>query len=263
MKRKLIHFAHANGFPAKTYSKLFSFLEDEFQVGFLEQHGHNPDFPVTDNWKFLQRELESEIEARYSEPVIGVGQSLGGILHLLTAADRPELFRAIVLLDAPVISRTSSLGLKILKRINLPKRHSLSEITKKRRKVWANFDEAFEHFRSRAKFDAFDEDVLRDYVRFGTEVCEQGIRLTFKPSVEADIYETLPVDLPKLRGKIKIPIAYIGGTNSREARLANLRFMKKHFNVNFQFLEGSHLFPFENPEETAKAIKSAIIAIAC
>jgi surfactin synthase thioesterase subunit len=77
----MIFFAHANGFPAKTYTKLFSLLEDEFEIGFIEKIGHNPKFPVTDNWDCLKNELREEIEKRYSQPIIGIGHSLGGILQ--------------------------------------------------------------------------------------------------------------------------------------------------------------------------------------
>ncbi|MBA2606633.1 MAG: alpha/beta hydrolase, partial [Acidobacteria bacterium] len=45
MLKEIIHFAHANGFPAKTYSKLFSYLEEDFEINYLEQHAHNPKFP--------------------------------------------------------------------------------------------------------------------------------------------------------------------------------------------------------------------------
>lgn len=144
-----IHFAHANGFPAKTYSKLFSYLADDFCIGFIEQHGHNPEFPVTTNWNNLKNELKSEIESRYDEPVIGVGHSLGGILHLLVAAESAELYRSIVLLDAPIISRTSSFGIKVLKRLKLMEKHSPAQVTKLRRRIWKNEDEAFAHFKGK------------------------------------------------------------------------------------------------------------------
>ena len=80
----------------------------------------------------------------------------------------------------------------------------------------------FEHFKKKEKFAKFDEDVLRDYVEYGTVATEKGVKLFFSPNVEAKIYHTLPHYLPKLRGKLKVPAFYIGGTNSREARLARL-----------------------------------------
>jgi pimeloyl-ACP methyl ester carboxylesterase len=253
--KEIIHFAHANGFPAGTYSKLFSFLEDEFEINFIEQHGHDPKFPVTKDWEFLRQELREEIKTRYEKPIIGVGHSLGGILHLLVAAENPELYGSIVLLDAPIISRLSSLFIKYAKKTNLMKKYSPSLSTRFRRSVWKNEEEAFQHFHKKEKFRAFDKDVLRDYIKYGTLKTEDGIKLSFEPNIEAKIYETLPHHLPKLRGKLKMPIVYIGGTTSREARLARLGFMKKHFPIRFYFLKGSHLFPFEKPKKTANILK--------
>jgi pimeloyl-ACP methyl ester carboxylesterase len=119
MRKEIIHFAHANGFPARTYNKLFSYLSDAYEINYLERHAHNPKFPVTDGWEFLVDELKSEIEKHYTRKIIGLGHSLGGLLHFLVAVKHPELYKAIVLLDAPVISRLSGMGLKILKRTKL------------------------------------------------------------------------------------------------------------------------------------------------
>ena len=254
MSKQIIHFAHANGFPAKTYNKLFSYLEDDFEVNYLERHAHNPKFPVTDGWERLRDELREELEKRYTRKIIGVGHSLGGILHFLVAVEKPDLYQAIILLDAPIISRLSSGGVKILKTLGLFDRFSPSPMTRFRRNLWQSKDEVFEHFKQKEKFAAFDEDVLRDYAEHGAIETERGYELFFKPSIEAKIYRALPHNLPKFRGKLKVPAAYIGGTNSQEARMARLSFMRKHLPFEFQFLEGSHLFPLEKPQETAEVI---------
>jgi len=57
-----IFFAHANGFPSATYGKLFAALAPDFQVRHLEQHGHDPRFPVNDNWSNLVDELIHHLE---------------------------------------------------------------------------------------------------------------------------------------------------------------------------------------------------------
>jgi pimeloyl-ACP methyl ester carboxylesterase len=256
MSKQIIHFAHANGFPAKTYNKLFSYLESDFEIGYIERHAHNPKFPVTDGWERLRDELHEEIENRYERKIIGVGHSLGGILHFLVAVEKPELYKAIILLDAPIISRLSSGGVRILKTLDLLDRFSPSQTTRFRRNLWQSKDEVFEHFRQKEKFAVFDEAVLRDYAEHGTIETARGYELFFKPSIEAKIYLTLPHNLPKFRGKLKVPAAYIGGTESQEARLARLSFMRKHFPFEFHFLEGSHLFPLEKPHETAETIRT-------
>ena len=177
MSKETIHFAHANGFPAKTYSKLFSYLKDDFEINYLERHAHNPKFPVTDGWERLRDELRDELEKRYTQKIIGVGHSIGGILHFLLAVERPDLYSAIILLDAPVISRFSSGGVKILKIFNLLDRFSPSQTTRFRRNLWQSKDEVFEHFIQKEKFAAFDEEVLRDYAEHGTIETERGYEL--------------------------------------------------------------------------------------
>jgi pimeloyl-ACP methyl ester carboxylesterase len=258
MPKEIIHFAHANSFPAKTYNKLFSYLADDFEISYLERHGHNPQFPVSVGWAHLKEELRAEIEARYDEPIIGVGHSLGGILHFLAAIEKPELYKALVLLDAPLVSRLSGVGLKVLRKTNLIERLPLVKATNFRRSHWPTKAEAFEHFRQKEKFGSFDENVLRDYVEHGTTENEQGIKLFFDPRIEAEIYRTIPHNFARYRGKLKVPAAYIGGTRSREARLARLSFMRRNFPFQFYFLDGSHLFPLEKPARTARQIKIAV-----
>ena len=258
MAKEIIHFAHANGFPARTYTKLFSLLETDFEISFLERLGHNPEFPVTDNWHSLRDELQAEIEKRYDRPIIGVGHSLGGVLHFLVACQKPELYRQIILLDAPIISRLSSHGLHLLKLTKMIDRFSPSQMTRSRRNLWKTREEAFLHFKQKPKFDAFDEEVLRDYIEYGTIETSKGIELFFEPQIEARIYRTIPHHLPNLRGKVSSPLIYIGGTNSREAKLAGLGFMKKNFLTDFKQISGSHLFPFESPQATALAIRKSI-----
>lgn len=253
----IIHFAHANGFPAGTYEKMFACLGRSADVRYIERHGHDPRFPVTDGWSELRDEL-IEAVADHGEPVVGVGHSLGGVLHFLAAIKNPELYSQIILLDAPIISRLSSHGLRVLKVSGLIDRFSPSRITRSRRNRWDTAEDAYRHFLAKPKFAAFDRDVLRDYVGNGLSATERGFELFFSPRVEAKIYRTIPHHLPGFRGKLSVPTSYIGGSNSREGRLARLSFMKKHFPVDYYELEGTHLFPMEVPESTASLIISII-----
>jgi pimeloyl-ACP methyl ester carboxylesterase len=257
-KRQIIHFAHANGFPARTYTKIFSLLEKDFDVNFIERHAHNPNFPVSEGWTFLADELQHEIEKSYSQKIIGVGHSLGGILHFLVACRKPELYQQIILLDAPIISRLSSFGLLVAKKIGLIDRFSPSRITRTRKNFWQTKDEAFEHFKLKPKFAIFDEDCLRDYINFGTIETIKGFELFFKPEIEAHIYRTIPHNLSDFQGKLNVPCAFLGGKDSRETKLAGIGFMQNNFSVNVKLINGSHLFPFEFPLETVKTLSQLI-----
>lgn len=110
-----IFFAHANGFPSATYGKLFAALAPDYQVQHLTQHGHDPRFPVDDNWQSLVDELLHHL-AQQEQPVWGVGHSLGGVLHLHAALRCPEYYRGVVMLDSPVLTRADQWLLRTAKR---------------------------------------------------------------------------------------------------------------------------------------------------
>ena len=158
----------------------------------------------------------------------------------------------------PIISRVSSYGIKLLKKTRLLHRYSPARATLARRRSFGSRTEALEHFRSKRKFAEFDDRVLEDYIEFGLSGSEGNFILSFEPEIEAEIYATLPDTLPKVRGKLSVPTYYIGGTRSREAKLARLGFMRKHFDIEFRSIKGSHLFPFEQPQETADLIGSLL-----
>jgi pimeloyl-ACP methyl ester carboxylesterase len=98
----IIHFAHANSFPAPVYGKLLRALGQHYQLGWLDCIGHDPQYPVTDCWPHLVDETIAVL-SRYRQPVIGVGHSLGGYLLFYAAIRAPELFKALVILDSPLM----------------------------------------------------------------------------------------------------------------------------------------------------------------
>ncbi|MCS6873242.1 MAG: hypothetical protein N2Z23_05965 [Pyrinomonadaceae bacterium] len=259
MSKKTIHFAHANGFPALTYKSLLQELSDEFEVNYTECLAHNPKFPVTDNWDFLKEELRTELKQRYLTPIIGLGHSLGGLLHILVSVENPELYEHIVLLDSPLISPISSQILKLAKITKLIDKTSLVISTKSRKNLWKTKQEAFEHFKNKPKFRSFDYQTLQNYVEHAIVAKNGGFELLFKPTIEAEIYKTTPHIIPKIYHKIKVPLSFIGGKDSVESRLAFLSYTKRHPKMkNFILVEGSHLFPLEKPKETASLIKKIL-----
>ncbi|CAI3807270.1 hypothetical protein DBADOPDK_04459 [Pseudomonas sp. MM223] len=85
-----IFFAHANGFPSATYGKLFAALAPDYQVQHLAQHGHDPRFPVDDNWQSLVDELLHHL-AQQDQPIWGVGHSLGGCCTCMLPCAAPSI----------------------------------------------------------------------------------------------------------------------------------------------------------------------------
>ena len=55
--KPIIHFSHANSFPAASYRQLFEELSKNFQIIAVDRFGHDPDYPVNKNWDNQVQEL--------------------------------------------------------------------------------------------------------------------------------------------------------------------------------------------------------------
>jgi len=262
--KNVIHFSHANGFPASTYRTLFAELGDSYEVRHIERIGHDTRFPVTRDWPHLVDQLLDEIERSYEHPVWLVGHSLGGYLSLMAALRKPQWVRGVVMLDSPVIAGWRSGMLRMSQLTGLDERLSPAAATRKRRTSWASRDEAWRHFHSKPAFARWDERVLSDYIDFGIpQTSADGERsLAFDRRIEYLIYRTLPHTLgARLLHGANVPVAFIAGTHSKEVRQVGLAATRRLAGERFDWIEGSHLYPMERPIETARAVQRQLFAM--
>lgn len=262
--RGTIVFSHANGFPAGTYRVLFDAWEAAgYAVRAIEKLGHDPAYPVTSNWPKLREQLVHFIEREVppsQRPAVLVGHSLGGILSLLVACRRPDLVRGLVLLDSPAITGWRAHSLQVFKATGLVKRVSPGRISRVRRREWPSREAVHAHFAAKHAFARWDPRVLADYVRAGFEERDGKVVLAFEREIETHIYNTLPhhVGSELRRHPLRCPLAFLAGTQSVEARQAGLATTRRLARERFRWMEGTHLFPMERPQETAEAVLEAI-----
>jgi pimeloyl-ACP methyl ester carboxylesterase len=236
-------------------------LEPHCRIGAIEALGTDPRYPVTERWLHLVEQLENEIEMRWrGEPVFGVGHSLGGYLTFLAAARRPELFRAIVLLDAPVLGPVKGTLLGATKRFGIVDRVTPAGATRDRRSVWPGREEARAHFRSRRLFHRFDEACLDDYVRHALVWRHGELHLKIPPETEYRIYRTIPHDMARHVARLRVPAGFVGGLESGVIRRVGLGMMR---GFRKRKVPGGHLFPLERPLEAAAAVHELLGELAC
>lgn len=257
--KPLIHFVHGNSFPSGTYRVFLDHLRPYYEIQVTEMVGHNPAYPVTDGWKFLVQELIDTLAARYRQPVILVGHSLGGILSLMAARARPDLVRSVIVLDSPVVAGWRAMLLRVSKWLNIDKKFSPARFSEKRRHLWPNAEAAYQHFASKEIFAIWPPEVLRDYINAGLKSHPEGVTLKFTREVETAIYLTLPHGLGRLvRRPPSMPVGFVGGTESIECGQAGMTATKKLMGKNFVLLPGGHLLPMESPLPTADAVHAMI-----
>lgn len=267
----LLIFSHANSFPAGTYRELFKLLRARgFSVKAVDSFGHDPKYPVTNNWPHLVQQLADFARRetdKAGEPAFLVGHSLGGFLSLMAAARHPELARALLLLDAPILGGWRATTLGVIKRTDLVGSFSPGAVSQKRRDHWPDRDAALAHFQGKKAFARWDPKVLNDYVthamhdepdradKSGTAPPRRA--LSFRRDIETAIYNTLPHNLDSLlrRHPLKCPSAFVGGLYSVEMKQVGMAMTERITKGRISLLAGSHLFPMEKPQATAAAIE--------
>ncbi len=261
-------FSHANSFGASTYRVLFKAMKARgFAISAIDQLGHDPRYPVTNNWPHLVQQLMDFVQVQADKagaPVFLAGHSLGGFLSAMVASKAPALVRGVVLLDSPLIGGWRAKALGAAKTTPLFQSFSPASVSRKRRNHWADTAAVMAHFQHKKSFSKWDPLVLQDYIDLGTRdelVDGKPSRvLTFHREVESAIYNSLPHNMVALfkRHPIKCPVTFIGGIQSTEIKQAGMAMTEKVAKGRIMMLDGTHLFPMEKPQATAAALEAAL-----
>ncbi len=257
----VIHLAHANGFPPSTYKPFAEILTDCYKViGFPSRPlwpGSRPeDAP---NWHVLANDLIKGLDALGLKNIIGIGHSLGGVCTMFATISRPDLFRAILLID-PVILPPNRLRLvKWMRRLGLKHRLPLVQGALRRRRVWPSQEDCYKHWRSKSFFDNWTDDSLWSYVKAGTRKRDDGhVELIYPPEWEAHIFATPPTDVWDYVSKLRTPTIVIRGEYTNVFKPECQSRMKTLVpSARFHLVpEAGHLMPMECPVEVGVVVRS-------
>jgi pimeloyl-ACP methyl ester carboxylesterase len=265
----LLVFSHANSFGASTYRVMFDELRRlGHTVEAIDQFGHNPKYPVTNNWPHVVEELREfviDVKKRHGQTPILVGHSLGGAASLMLCSQSPELARGLIMIESFVFYGWKRLAIKFAKLFGKTMKRPPASVALRRRFMWDSVDQVIDHLKHKRAFKHWDERVLRDYAAHGTIETAEGKRtLKFKREIEAKFYAYFPDNvMPMLRRHpLQCPFHFVGGVQSRELAAVGLRGTEKlvaaRASNTLQRVEGSHLFPMERPIETAQMIDALV-----
>jgi pimeloyl-ACP methyl ester carboxylesterase len=184
---------------------------------------------------------------------------MGGMLSLMAAKARPDLVRAVVLLDAPVVAGWRAALVGMARNTKLGDMFSPARSSFKRRKFWPNAEAVYEHFASKDIFAKWAPGVLRDYVEQGFVPHSEGMTLRFTRETETAVYRGLPDHVGALvKSDFPVPVGFIGGVDSEECRRAGLNATRRLVGKHFRQVAGGHLFPMEVPGIAAATIHELI-----
>lgn len=259
MSKPIIHFAHANGVPSATYRKMLDFLSDEYTITMIPLVGMDARYPIRSNWHELAEQIADSIREKSSGPVIGMGHSMGALCTFFAAHKYPELFKALAIMDPPIINGLAAIPFAFMKMIGQADRITPAGKSKFRKEFWASRDEARENLGSKKFFQAFDPECFEDYLRFGLTETEDGrVRLTIPVATEVEIFRTTPTDVWRYRSPLKVPGVFVAGAESEFVRVGFGAKMARQHGMQYRLAKGSHMFPLENPEVTAAELRAGL-----
>ncbi len=255
------YFAHATGFCAGVYTPLAERLLQQLRVMGMDDRGHGKTRAPADpkkikTWDIFADDLERFFE-HLGEPVIAMGHSLGGVASLLVAVRRPDLVRALVLID-PTILPFSWMGPWFLaKKTGLTKFVPIAYRAARRRRIWPDRETLLTAYRSRLPFRVWKDGFLEAYVAEGTKETNNGmVELSCDPIWESRVFAACSHDVWRYIPRLQQPTLVLYGAESDTfLKPAVKRFQRRVPRAVFRrFEKTSHFVPMERPDETADAI---------
>ncbi len=259
-----LHFLHANGYPPDCYKPLLELLQTHYHdFGMLLRPLWEDSKPEeVKDWRIFSDDLLRFLSEYKTDPVIGVGHSIGATVTLRAALHNPDRFRALVLIEPVLFPVGRMISWNFVRAIGLGnKLHPKIPGALRRRSKFDDLELVFRGYRNRNVFRYMSDENLRLYIEGITTLSANGgYELVFSPEWEARIYYTglrdfdIWRDLPKL----EVPTLFIRAaeTDMFWDEAANL-IKRKQPKARVETVEQStHLLPLEHPKEVFDIMQS-------
>ena len=261
-----IHFLHANGFCAGTYAPFLRHLVGSYRVFASDVRGHGDSiFPqpgAIRSWEVFADDLKAVVEGAMQPPVVGMGHSLGAVTTCIAAARYPELFSSIVLLDPVFLTGGVRWRFALLRWLGLRSWLPKARVARQRKRSFASKQSALKRFvAGRGIFKSCSEEFIQAYMECGL-LQHDAVKAILRcdPELEAQIYESVPLNVWKAVARVKCPILAVRGEKSdtfRPESAWRLERVAANARVVTQPKAG-HFLPMEKPAMVAATIADFI-----
>jgi pimeloyl-ACP methyl ester carboxylesterase len=207
-----VHFAHATGFNAETYSPLLESMDSRVDLRLMDARGHGRTTAGANprrlrSWDRYRRDLQAYVET-LRQPVVLAGHSMGGTVSVQLAAERPDLVRGLVLID-PVIFPPRLVPLALLARTLGFSRRILPIVgaAARRRMEFPSREAAVDNYVGKGPFRTWERSWIEAYVDGGTIPTDDGtVRLSCDSAWEARTFAVATVNPYRQLRKVRCPI---------------------------------------------------------
>lgn len=257
----ILHLAPANGFVPQTYIPLLRPFMQTYRVVSLPPRAlwtqdAPPEVTPERDWGEVADDLLAGIEQYGLRDILAVGHSFGCVATMLSAMQKPDYFKAFIMLDPTIFPQAEIEAMRSARAKGEGSAHPLAQGAKRRRRQFESKAAAYERFSGRSVFKAWPDETVRLYVEHGlVPDASGGVTLAWPPEWEAYYFSTCYTDqwerLPELRGLLPLLIAS-GGTSDIFTDECVQRAQTILPDATLTVVPGhGHLFPQEVPEETA------------
>jgi pimeloyl-ACP methyl ester carboxylesterase len=258
------HFLHGNGLCAGTYAPFLRLLAPDLHVTASDIRGHGESaferMPRIRHWKVFAEDLALLVTRALNGPVVGMGHSLGAVATTMAAAMHPELFPALVLVDPVFFEPLRLWRVAALRMLGLRGHSPLAVQARRRRRVFKGKAELMRVFAARpGAFKSWAPEFIDAYLECGfLERDAQTAVLRCDPELEAQIFESVPVDVWGYIKRLRCPVLALRGAQSEVfTEGAALRLKRLVPTCTLVTLPGCGHFPvMERPGECARVITS-------
>ena len=252
------HFYHASGFPVGVYTPFLDRLSPHLSIDALhlrptwEQPGP---IPNDRSWNIYANDLINFIETSFQEPIIAIGHSLGASSTVLAALKRPDLFKALVLVESTQVPKVTSSLIRLAPK-QLLKYFDPAKSAIKKKTNWSSKEEFISEYRAHRAYKRIDDQSLAYFKAHAVKESKSGgVELVYPTDWESVSYMGPPF-LMDILCKLKVPMVAVRGKPSVFLSEDSWKKWKKDspgtvFKENLNY---GHLFPIEAPQICADLV---------
>lgn len=272
--KPVLHFVHANGFPAQVYTSLFEHWERVFSIEYIKLFGMHPDYPPDNHWQKLTHQVLDNIHQtcqKHSVPhVVAVGHSVGAVTTMQACDKDPTHISQLIALDPSLLMGKMSLIYQLSKIMDdalcpltgsqhyFVDKISPASKSKYRKDTFDSRQNAHDSLRQKGLFRTFDRRAFDDYIRHGLTAKDDKFTLAIPKGVEIGIFRTIPSLYWAKSLTIYRPTTLIAGKDSYFTHIGSYQAIHDNWGIPIIYADGSHMFPLENPDSTAHLVLDTI-----
>ncbi len=264
--RPSVLLLHATGFHARLWDQVVAALPSGTHVIAPDSRGHGRSAKPESlsDWAATSDFLLPLVDLFAGKPLVGCGHSMGGYALTRLAAERPDAFRHLVLIDPTIMPAefyADAAGQPVVD----PAEHPVA----RRRSRWDGWEAMAAHFASRPPYAYWQPTVRADYCRYGLLSASdgEGWELACPPALEASVYlGALRTNPYVWLARVAAPVTLIRAKTGERAGTLDFSVSPTWPGLgdalgavrDEQWSEYSHFIPMEAPQRVADLIAAAL-----